>query len=265
MDTFIAVVFDNDQAAFKGADALRDLHQDGDVLVYSAAVIGKDADGNVSIKKAVAEGPIGTAFGALVGSMVGVLAGPAGMVVGGLTGGTFGMFRDLFEAGIDADTLEKVSMELSPGKSAVVAGIDEAWTTPLDVKMESLGGTVFRKARIDVIDEQIERDIEASDAEMRALEEEWNEADEAARAAIRAKIDGAKKYLSEATERATQRLEKLDSEFDARQKALDEQIANAVGQAKAKFEKRKGELQEELETRSEKLNQATKLAGEALT
>jgi len=285
MDTFIAVVFDNDEAAFKGADALRDLYQDGDIVVYSAAVIGKDADGNVSIKKAADEGPIGTAFGLLVGAMVGVLAGPAavaggavaagtaaasgiaatGMAVGGLTGGTFGMFRDLYEAGIDADTLEAVSIELLPGKSAVVAAIDEAWTTPLDVKMKDVGGMVFRKARIEVIDEQIERDIAASKAEMQALKEEWNESNEAMREAIKSKVDAAKEKLSDASERALQRLEKLDAEFEARQKALDEQISNAVGDAKAKFEKRKGEVQQEYKERSAKLKQASKLAGEALT
>ena len=285
MDTFVAVVFDNDDAAFKGADALRNLHRDGDIIIYSAAVIGKDADGNVSIKKAADEGPIGTAFGLLIGAMVGVLAGPAavaggavaagtaaasgvaatGMAVGGLTGGYFGMFRDLMEAGIDADTLEAVSIELLPGKSAVVASIDEAWTTPLDVKMEAAGGTVFRKARVEVIDEQIERDIAASEAEMQALKEEWDAADEAMRASIKSKVDAAKKKLSDTTERALQRLEKMDAEFEARQAALDEQITNAAGDAKAKFEKRKAEVQKEYAERSAKLKEARKLAGEALS
>ena len=43
----------------------------------------------------------------------------------------------------DADTLEAVSIELLPGKSAVVAAADEAWMAPLDSKMEAAGGTVF--------------------------------------------------------------------------------------------------------------------------
>ncbi len=285
MDTFIAVVFDNDDAAFKGADALRDLHRDGDIIVYSAAVIGKDANGKVSIKKSADEGPIGTAFGMMIGAMVGVMAGPAavasgavaagtvaaaqaaavGTAAGSLTGATFGMFRDLYEAGIDADTLDAVSIELLPGKSAVVAAIDEAWTAPLDVKMEAAGGTVFRKARIEVIDEQIERDIAATEAEMRALEEEWDAADEAMRASIKSKVDAAKKKLGDSTERALQRLEKLDMEFEARQAALDEQITNAAGDAKAKFEKRKAEVQKEYAERSAKLKEARKLAGEALS
>ena len=284
MDTFIAVVFDNDDAAYKGADALRDLHRNGDLIVYAAAVIGKDADGNVLIKQAADEGPIGTAFGMLMGAMVGVLAGPAavaggtvaagtaaasgvaatGMAVGGLTGGYFGMFRDLMEAGIDADTLEAVSIELLPGKSAVVAAVDEALMAPLDSRMEAAGGKVFRKPRVEVIDDQIEREIAASEAEMLALEREWDAVDEAMRASIKAKADAARKKLGDSTERALQRLEKLDMEFEARQAALDEQITNAVGDAKAKYEKRKAEVQEEYAERSAKLKEARRLASEAL-
>ena len=284
MDTFIAVVFDNDDTAYKGADALRDLHRDGDLVVYSAAIIGKDLDGNISIKQAADEGPIGTAFGMLMGAMVGVLAGPAavaggavaagtaaassvaatGMAAGGLTGGYFGMFRNLMEAGIDADTLEAVSIELLPGKSAVVAAVDEALMAPLDSRMEAAGGKVFRKARVEVIDEQIERETAASEAEMLALEREWDAADEAMRASIKAKADAARKKLSDSTERALQRLEQLDREFEARQAALDEQITNAVGDAKGRYEKRKAEVQKEYESRSAKIKEASTLAGEAL-
>jgi len=76
------------------------------------------------------------------------------------------MFRDLYEAGIGADVLDKLNSELAQGKSAVVAAVDEVWTTPLDVKMKEAGGIVFGKLRIDIVDEQIERDIAASDAEL---------------------------------------------------------------------------------------------------
>ncbi|MDH3580210.1 MAG: hypothetical protein OEM91_06240 [Hyphomicrobiales bacterium] len=284
MDTFIAVVFDNEAQAYKGAEALDDLHRNGDLVIYSTAVIGKDDDGNVSIKRAADEGPIGTAFGMLTGALVGVLAGPAavaggavaagtaaasvaatGMAAGTMTGGLFGMYRDLFEAGLDADVLEKVSIEILPGKSALVAAIDEVWTTPLDTKMQEAGGIIFRQARIEVIDDQLERDAAAYDAELRALQEEWDEADEAAKAAIKEKIDAAKKRMSEGADKAMTRMEELQDEFEARQSALDQQIVNAAEQTKAKFEKRKAELQVEYKARSEKLKQAAKLAGSALT
>ncbi len=33
MDTFVAVVFDDEAQAYKGGDAMRDLHSSGDVIV----------------------------------------------------------------------------------------------------------------------------------------------------------------------------------------------------------------------------------------
>lgn len=285
MDTFIAVVFDNEASAFKGSEALEDLNLSGDVVVYCAAVVAKDNDGNVAIKKAADEGPIGTAFGILTGAMVGVLAGPlavAGRVVvagsaaaaataassiaaGSVMGGTFGLFRDLFEAGIDADVLAKVNSELAPGKSAVVALVDEVWTTPLDVKMDEAGGTVYRKARIDIIDEQIGRDIEARDAELRELREELNAANEGAKAYIEEKIDSASANIAVLNQKVMDRLVELDDEFKARQSALDAKISRAVEGAKAKLKKRKAELVASYNERKEKLQKAAILAGEALS
>ncbi|SMP34359.1 hypothetical protein [Shimia sagamensis] len=126
MEKFIAIVFDTEEEAFKGADAMRDLHRNGELAVYAAGVIAKDIDGNVEVKSGADEGPIGTAFGMLLGAMVGVLAGPAavasgaavagtaaaaqvaagGMALGTMTGGLFGAYRDLWVAGVDATILE---------------------------------------------------------------------------------------------------------------------------------------------------------------
>ena len=285
MDTFIAVVFDDEVHAFKGAEALKDLHGNGDLVVYAAAVIAKDAEGNVSIKQGTDVGPIGTAFGVLTGALVGVLAGPmavasgavaagtaaasaaavSGMAAGSIIGGTFGMFRDLYEAGIGADVLDKLNSELAPGKSAVVAAVDEVWTTPLDVKMKEAGGIVFRKLRIDIVDEQIERDIAASDAELKQLQAEFDAADAETREWIQSKIDTAKANLTALDEKARNRLTKLNDEFNARVTALDAQIKTAVADAKTKLEQRKAALITDFNTRKDKLQKAAALAGEALS
>lgn len=280
MDTFTAVVFDSEEQAFKGSEALNDLQRSGDIVVYSSAIIAKDADGKVSMKQGTDEGPIGTAFGMLTGAMIGLLAGPAavvagsaaaasaaagGMAFGSVTGGMFGMFRDLYEAGIDADVLDKVNSGLEPGKTALVASIDEVWTTPLDVKMKEAGGTVHRKARIDIIDEQIARDIAAEEADLRQLNEEWEAADEEARKWVKEKIGAGKAKMKELNQKTMDRLIKLDDEFNARQAALDKQILDAVVGAKEKLEKRKAELKADYEERKEKLKKAGELARSALT
>ena len=66
-DTMLAVVFDDESSAYSGLSALKESHAAGNVTVYASAVIAKDAEGNIGIKQAQDEGPIGTAVGALVG------------------------------------------------------------------------------------------------------------------------------------------------------------------------------------------------------
>jgi DNA-binding transcriptional regulator GbsR (MarR family) len=61
--------------------------------------------------------------------------------------------------------------------------------------MEALGGTVFRTWRIDMEDEQIERDIEANRRELQELKEEWNQAVGDAKEKLRAKIQATEAKL----------------------------------------------------------------------
>ena len=77
----------------------------------------------------------------------------------------------------------------------MVAEITENWTMPLDSRMEALGGTVFITWRIDVEDEQIERDIEANRRELQELKEEWNQAAGDAKQKTRAKIQATEAKL----------------------------------------------------------------------
>ena len=145
MSKFIVSVFDNETAAYEGSRAMLDLHAEGNIVLFAGAVISKDSKGTVQIEDAADEGPIGTATGMLVGSLIGAFAGPAGMAIGAAAGGTGGWFADMYNVGVDGQFLQDVGDLMQPGKSAVVAEIAEGWTTPLDTRIEELGGTVFRR------------------------------------------------------------------------------------------------------------------------
>jgi uncharacterized membrane protein len=285
MEKFIAVVFENDDNAFMGETTLRGLHSDGELAVYAAAVIGKDLDGKVEVKKFEDEGPLGTALGLVLGGMVGVLAGPlavasgaalagsaaaatvaaSGMAVGSMTGGLFGVYRDLWVAGIDSAMLDEVSVELLPGKSCLVASVDEVWTSPLDVKMGEAGGVVFRKARIDAIDEQYAADMAELDREIAELKDEWRQSSEETKQVIHDKIDEAKAKVAEAKENISRRMDELDSQTEARLLAIDEQISAAKESTRQKFERRKAEIQSDYKERKSKLDASIAMAKEALT
>lgn len=283
MEKFIAVVFDTEAAAYKGETALRDLHRNGELAVYAAAVIGKDLDGKIEVKKFEDEGPIGAAFGLILGGVVGVLGGPlalasgvavagsaasaaaTGMAAGSLTGGMFGLYRDLWVSGIDATMLNQVSEELLPGKSCLVASVDEVWTSPLDVQMANVGGMVFRKLRVDAIDERYEADMAEFDGEIAALKEELKQSSEQTKKAINDKIAAAKAKVSETGEKIMLRIDELDRETNARLAAIEQQIDTATTATMKKFEKRKAEIQADYRERKTKLDAAMAMAKDALS
>ncbi len=109
----------------EGLNALKDLHRQGDITVYASTVIAKDAAGVPSVREAADRGPVGTLVGVVGGSLVGLLGGPVGVAVGAYIGGVGGLAYDLFNTGVSYDLVDNVSTTLTPGKTAIVADIDE--------------------------------------------------------------------------------------------------------------------------------------------
>jgi uncharacterized membrane protein len=209
-------------------------------------------------------GPLGTAVGALVGGLVGVVGGPIG-VVAGAAGGTFiGSLIDLVNYGVGEDFVVKVSKELGPGKSAVIAEIVENWTTPLDARMEALGGTVLRTWRADFVDERMAKDIAERKADLEELRSEYAQASAEAKAKLNAKLNQAKADFKEAEERLQTRIDALGKEVSAKIAALDKQISDAQADAKGKITQRIAALRADYEARSIKLKAAWALTKEAL-
>ena len=86
MDKMLVVVFKDESRAYEGTNALRELHAEGSITLYAAAVIAKDAQGKVTVKQAADQGPAGTALGFATGGLIGMLGGPAGVALGAATG-----------------------------------------------------------------------------------------------------------------------------------------------------------------------------------
>jgi uncharacterized membrane protein len=265
MNKMIVVVFENESSAYEGLNALKDLHMEGSITLYSTAVLNKDDSGEVQIKQAADKGLVGTAIGMATGSLIGVLAGPVGLFVGASLGGLTGVMVDINEAGVDAGFVEDVSNALSPGKYAVLAEIDEMWLTPVDTRMSALDGLVFRRLRSEVEDDQLIRESEAFDKELQELENELAEANEETKAAISVQIDNTKKKLQAINQRTKDKLDKTTAEGKAKVDALKQQMADAKENRKAKMEKRKTELEAEYAERSAKLEQSWQLTKEALS
>ena len=263
VDKMIVVVFDDEKQAYEGSKALKDLHAEGSITLYASAVIAKDADGNVTIKQAADRGPLGTGVGLLTGSLIGLLGGPVGLAVGATTGTFAGSLYDLAQVGIGGDFLAEVSQVLSPGKIAVVAEVDEEWVTPLDTRMDALAGVVFRRARGEFIDAQLEQEIAADRAELAALKAEHKQAVGEAKAKLQAKITAAENRLQARRARLNEKIAAIKREGEAKIKSLQEQAAKAKSDRKAKVEKRLAEARAHHEARVDKLSKAWQLVKEA--
>ncbi len=83
-----------------------------------------------------------------------------------------GSISDLLNVGVGADFLDKVSRGLAPGKAAVIAEVDEDWVTPLNTRMEAIGGSVVREWRSDFEEAEIAKASAANKAELAQLKAE---------------------------------------------------------------------------------------------
>lgn len=265
MSKFAVVVFPNETVAYQGTRALKGLHAEGSLTLYGMAVVTKDDAGKFVVREFADAGPTSIAVGALVGGLVGVYGGPVGVLAGAAGGGLVGSLIDLFNYGIGEDFIVKVSDTMvEPGQTAIIAEIAETWTTPLDTRMDSLGGIVLRTWRADFEDEQIAREVAATRADLDQLRAEYKQATAETKAKVAARIDQAKVKLAQAESRLKAKLDRLEKDANAKITALEKQVADAKAEAKDKIQQRIAAARTDLETRSAKLKQAWGLTKEAL-
>jgi uncharacterized membrane protein len=218
MDRMLVVVFDTGTKAYEGKKTLLQLDDEGSIAVYAYAVVAKNADGTVTVKQSDEPGPLGTLLGTSLGSLIGLLGGPVGLAIGAGVGLVAGAAADLDNARIGGDFVDDVTKVLLPNKFAVVAEIQEDWTTPVDTRMEAIGGTVFRRALSDVkhtIDDEETTAMKADLAQMKAEQAK-------AHADRKAKLQ--------------EKINQLDSKMQAHLQKNKERREAAERQAKAKVE-----------------------------
>jgi uncharacterized membrane protein len=264
MSKYVVVIFPNETKAYEGTRALKDLHAEGSLTVYGAAVVAKDANGKLSVKQAADPGPLGMGVGALVGTLVGLAGGPVGAAVGFGSGALVGMMSDMYNAGVGVDFVNAASEKLTPGKTAVIAEVAEDWVTPLDTRMEAIGGVVIREWRSDFEDEQIDKEVKARKAELARLKAEFAQATDERKAKLKAQMAEAQAKLGAAAGRAQKQMNQLQQEAQAKLKSLQDQAGKANREAKEKIDKEIAETQADFKRRSDKLKQAWELTKEAV-
>lgn len=260
----LVAVFDNENKAHEGLTTLKSLHDKGDISLYASAVINKDDNGRVHLKTAQDTEPIGTATGLFTGSLIGLLGGPVGVAIGAATGSLIGLLFDEGHDSVNIEFVDEVSNAMTNGKTAVIAEIDEDWTIPVDIGLESFNAVVFRKYRYEVVDQQLERESKAIADEFDELEEELKHSSEERKAKIKASITRLKNKAKATNEMLNTKINDIQKELDGKVFAIQEQIKEANEKRKAKLQKRLGTIQEEYKVRIAKLKKASALINEAL-
>lgn len=230
MERMLVVVFDNETKAYEGKSALRRLEQEGSLTVYADAVVIKHGNGTTSVKQYDDFGPVGTPVGTSVGSLIGVLGGPVGFAVGAVSGLVIGMASDLDNVRVGEDFVDDVAKTLTPNKVAVIAEIDEEWTTPVDTQMEKLGGTVLRRSLWEVQDNLREEDIAAMKADLAQLKDEITKGNADRRAKLQKQVDQLQARIEARQQKARERLQTIQSHRKSKQELLKKNAA-AAGRA----------------------------------
>src|ERR1700675_4722865 len=126
-DRIIVATFNDTNAAYDAALALKDLKQAGiaDFKLKTGVMLKKDDRGNVSLLESKDRHLLGTAVGTATGLLIGLLAGAPGIALGATLGATTGLGADAVMAAVDTDFVDGVTRDLRPGMTAIVVEANE--------------------------------------------------------------------------------------------------------------------------------------------
>jgi uncharacterized membrane protein len=238
MDKMLVVVFGDEKSAYEGVSALHALDGEASIVLNTVAVIKKNADGTVSTERVDDDfpPPSGALAGTAIGSLIGVLGGPVGFAAGAGVGMLIGLISDLRTTMVDTDFVAEVSTALIPGKYAVIADVDEEWVTPVDTRMEPLGGVVFRTTKSDADDAWRAREAATRRAELDQLKAEHAKARSDRKAKLQAQIDQLRTRLEKRLEQDKARAIQASEQLQAKIHALQDKADKEKGDARAVIE-----------------------------
>jgi uncharacterized membrane protein len=244
MEKLMAVVFSKESNVLEGLRELNQLDAEGIVTVFATQMIQKNADGKVSAQQ-IADSPLHNAKGFWMCSLIKLLGGPAGIGSGAGVVSYAGAIGDLNIADVNIDFVTEVSAALAAGKSALLVDISEEWVTPVDARMEAVGGVAFRTPRKHFEAEYRAREAAMLRAEIGALKAEHGKSQADRKAKLEAKMEGLNKKLERKLEEARQRSFQMKAENEAKIQDLQEKASRATGDAKTAMEARITQLRKE--------------------
>jgi uncharacterized membrane protein len=227
MERMLVVVFDDENKAYEASRALHALDDEESIIaVYADALVTKQRDGVATTTTLHHAVPDGTMGATAIGVLLGILGGPVGMAGGAAGGFLIGATADFARSRVGRDFVTDVVNSLEPGKTALVAEIDEESTDRVDARMDALGGFVFRRALSDVANTAYEDEVAAIEADLAQTKAEHAATRTDRRGRLQARIDALNQRLHHTLDRAKARRAELRREAAAKVEHLKAQAAS---------------------------------------
>ena len=225
MDRLLVVVFDAESKAYEAKKALHELDREDIITVFDQAVVARNKDGSATVRQIDGPTPVRTLGGTVLGALIGLLGGPVGVGLGAGLGMAAGAAMDVSNAQICEDFVEDVREKLTPEKFALVAEISEDSISPIDTRMEALGGTVYRRALKEVKRTFHDDNVAAMKADRAQLTAERAKADAERKAKLQEKINELDSKIEARIERAKQRRQAAEAQEKAKAEFLQARAA----------------------------------------
>jgi uncharacterized membrane protein len=159
MERMLVALFNDEAKAREGSQALQVMGDDGVVAVHTVRIFTRDQDGIVASDDIYDALPEGTMGGTAVGSLLGLLGGPVGLAIGAVGGLLVGATADYAKSRVTTDFAQQVADELTPGKAAIVAEVDEEEPEAVNDRLQALGARLLRRDLSDVADREYEHEM----------------------------------------------------------------------------------------------------------
>jgi uncharacterized membrane protein len=159
MERMLVALFGDEAKAREAAQALQAMGDDSEIALHTVQMFSRNEDGVVASADVYNALPEGTMGGTAVGSLLGLLGGPVGLAIGAGTGLLIGATADYAKRRVTTDFAQQVADELTPGRAAIVAEVDEEETEAVNERMQTLGGVVLRRDLSDLADQEYEHEM----------------------------------------------------------------------------------------------------------
>jgi uncharacterized membrane protein len=260
MDKMIVIVFNREPTAYAAFHALKELHAEGSISLFSAVVITKALNGKLAAKQVGNPAHLPSALSLATDALVVALGGTRIAAIGSpeMPSGAISVAN----IGVSDEFLDEIARHLRPGKSAVIAEIEEDWVTPLDTIIELLGGVTLRRAHAEFTDAQLEREAAVLRADAEQLRYELGRVEGTAKTKLQAKADAAISRLEAARDMAKQRVRAMALEAEEKIRRMQAQVASVADNERANIERRIFDVQADYQKRSNRIGRAWQLTSD---